>query len=358
MHKWLRTLPQFEMNWNQLPTLFIEQLEAANWESPQLHGISNGAHVAGPHRRVSPAWMTGGQRMGYGYNLVDNAEEHSPKVQSTFERELAKRHFGAQPTVSYEQKPYQYQGKPHFDPNDFEAIQFEVIVTHRWQWMWLVKEWVQGKPAVKARNRAQHIESPISAKTPSSAKSFYIEDVDETLLSRWAKASRSTRKPPQPDKYHDSTYGRNASTSDASPLGERRFSMDQTNSRPSVYFDPSHNKSADKLNGEPSRSRSGRWILGFPETEKARDGTISGIASSSTKSVRRVTSDEQTLPEAIWQRILLVRIRAHWNACGDLWKPVGEPNESGGGGGGKSDEVIEDFGANFPFIVTHGLELV
>ncbi|KAJ5171556.1 uncharacterized protein N7500_004339 [Penicillium coprophilum] len=298
---------------------FIEQLEAANWESPQLHGISNGAHVAGPHRRVSPAWMTGGQRMGYGYNLVDNAEEHSPKVvgnssplsKGNWQRDTSEPRSGgangqglksstehqtklallAQPsTPDHEsnisdsrrspmsKSPTNTKGNPILTPTMWAKMKSHSVRGHSVRGNSHAPLAVDvagegmgaGEACRESSNRAQHIESPISAKTPSSAKSFYIEDVDETLLSRWAKASRSTRKPPQPDKYHDSTYGRNASTSDASPLGERRFSMDQTNSRPSVYFDPSHNKSADKLNGEPSRSRSGRWILGFSRNRESK----------------------------------------------------------------------------------------
>ncbi|OQE36059.1 hypothetical protein PENCOP_c012G01033 [Penicillium coprophilum] len=293
---------------------FIEQLDATNWEPPQLHGISSGAHGAGPHRRVSPGWMTGGRRMGYGYYLVDNAEERSPKVvgnssplsNGNWQRDISGPRSGganghglcsstehqtelallAQPSTPdhgskvsdsrrspMNKSPTNPKGNPILTPMMWAKMKRHSVRGNSHAPL-TVDVAGEGVGAGEARREssigAQHIESPISAKTPSSAKSFYIEDVDETFLNRWAKASRSTRKSPQPDKYHDSTYRRNASTSDASPLGERRFSMDQTNSRPSVYFDPSNNKSADKLNGEPSRSRSGRWILRFSRNRESK----------------------------------------------------------------------------------------
>ncbi|KAJ5373327.1 hypothetical protein N7517_005333 [Penicillium concentricum] len=293
---------------------FVEQLDAANWESPQLYGISNGANGGGPHRKVSPGWMTGGRRMGYGYNLVDNAEDHSPTVggkssppsNGNWYRDNSEPRSGgfngqglklstehradlassAQPSTPDRDCKRSDSRWPPMNKSPTNAKQEPVLTPTMWAKMkshsvrgnshapLAVDLAGEGMSAGEARResstRAQHIESPTSAKTPSSAKSFYIEDVDETFLSRWAKASRSTRKPPQSDKYHDSTHGRSVFTPDASSLGERRFSMDQTNGRPSVYFDPSNDKSADRLNGEPSRSRSGRWILRFSRNKESK----------------------------------------------------------------------------------------
>ncbi|KAJ5811153.1 hypothetical protein N7447_010669 [Penicillium robsamsonii] len=293
---------------------FVEQLDAANWESPQLYGVSNGANGGGPHRRVSPGWMTGGRRMGYGYNLVDNAEDHPPTVgrnSSSFSNGNWHRDtsgprpggFNGQGLKLSTENRTDLTSSAHpstpdrdckrsdsrwspMNKSSTNAKQEPVLTPTMWAKMkshsvrdnthapLAVDLAGEGMSAGDARRegsiRAQHIESPTSVKTPSSAKSFYIEDVDETLLCRWVKASRSTRKPPQLDKYHDSTHGRNVCTPDPSPLGKRRFSIDQTNSRPSVYFDPSNDKSADRLNGEPSRSRSGRWILRFSRNRESK----------------------------------------------------------------------------------------
>ncbi|CAI7617110.1 unnamed protein product [Penicillium viridicatum] len=254
---------------------FVEQLDAANWESPQVHGILNGPNGAGPQRRVSPGWMTGGRRMGYGYSLVDNAETHPPAVggngsplpNGSWHRDTSGPRSDSRQSPS-NRSPTNAIGEPVLTPTMWAKMKSHSVRYHRHAPLAadLAGGGIAAGEAHRASsNRTQHIESPTSiksptsAKTPSSAKSFYIEDVDETFLSRWAKVSRSTRKQPQPDMYHDSTHGRSVCTSDTSPLGERRFSMDQTN-HPSVYFDPSSGRSADKQNGEPSRSRSGRWI--------------------------------------------------------------------------------------------------
>ncbi|KAJ5502254.1 hypothetical protein N7463_005128 [Penicillium fimorum] len=292
---------------------FVEQLDAANWESPQLYGISNGANSGGPHRRVSPGWMTGGRRMGYGYNLVDNAEDHSPTVggnssrlpNGNWHRDTSGPRSGdfngqglklstepwtdltspAHPsTPDRDCKRSDSQWSP-MNKSPTNAKKEPILIPTMWAKMKshsvrsnshapLAADLAgEGMSAGDARRessiRTQQIESPTSAKTPSSAKSFYIEDVDETFLSRWAKASRSTHKPPQSDKYQDSTHGRNVCTPDPS-LGEHRFSMDETNGRPSVYFDPSNDMSADRLNGEPSRSRSGHWILRFSRNRESK----------------------------------------------------------------------------------------
>lgn len=275
-----------------LKSRFVEQLDAANWESPQVHGIFNGPNGVGPHRRVSPGWMTGGRRMGYGYSLVENTEDgpqtvggnSSPFPNGNWQRDTPG------PESDSQQCPMNKclanaKGEPILTPTMWAKMKSHSVRGDRHAPL-AVDLAGEGMSTGEARrtssNQAQHIgsptsaksptsiKSPTSAKTPSSARSFYIEDVDETFLSRWAKGSRSTRKQPQLDKYHDSAHSRNVCTPDASPLGVRRFSMDQTNYRPSVYFDPSNDRSADRLNGEPSRSRSGRWILKFSRNRESK----------------------------------------------------------------------------------------
>lgn len=263
-----------------LKSKFVEQLDAANWELPQMHGISNGANGAGSHRRVSPGWMTGGRRMGYGYSLVDNSEDHpatvggniSPLPNGNWHRDTPGPSSDSR-LSPMNKSPTNARGEPVLTPTMWAKMKSHSVRGNRHAPL-AVDSASGGMAAGEARRAssilAQHIESPTSAKTPNSARSFYIEDVDETLLSRWAKASRSTRKQPQPDNYHDSTHGRNVCTPDASPLSARRFSIDQTNHQPSVYFDPSNDRSADMLNGDPSRSRSGRWILKFSRNRESK----------------------------------------------------------------------------------------
>ncbi|KAJ5963609.1 uncharacterized protein N7479_003485 [Penicillium vulpinum] len=298
-----------------LKSRFVEQLDAADWGSPQVHGISDSGNGVRPHRRVSPGWMTGGRRMGYGYNLVDNAEDHSPTVggnsspfpsgnwhratpgprsgsagekglRSSIEHrtDLAS---SAQPFTPdhgskrcdsrqspMDKPPTNANGEPVLTPTMWAKMKSHSVRGNRHAPLRLdLTGEVMGAGGAR---RAQHIESPtsvkspISAKTPTSTGSFYVEDVDETFLSRWAKGSRSIRKQPQLNTYRDSTHRGNVRTPGASPTGERRFSMDLTTSRPSVYFDPSNDKSADRLNGEPSRSRSGRWILRFSRNRESK----------------------------------------------------------------------------------------
>lgn len=258
---------------------FVEQLDAANWESPQVHGIFNGLNGAGPQRRVSPGWMTGGRRMGYGYSLVDNVEDHPPAVggngsslpNGSWHRDTSGPRPDSRQSPS-NTSPTNATGEPVLTPTMWAKMKSHSVRDNRHAPLAVDLAGVgmaAGEVHRASSSCAQNIESPTSiksptsAKTPTSAKSFYIEDVDETFLSRWAKVSRSTHKQPQLDMYHDSTNGRKVCTPDTSPLGERRFSMDQTNHQPSVYFDPSNGRSADRQTGEPSRSRSGRWIPKF-----------------------------------------------------------------------------------------------
>ncbi|KAJ5608179.1 hypothetical protein N7537_004798 [Penicillium hordei] len=270
-----------------LKSRFVEQLDAANWESPQVHGIFNGPNGAGPQRRVSPGWMTGGRRMGYGYSLVDNAEAHPPAVggnsnslpNGSWHKDTSGPRSDSRQSPS-NKSPTNVIGEPVLTPTMWAKMKSHSVRDNRHAPLAVDLAGV-GMAASEAHrtssNRAQHIESPtsmkspISAKTPTSAKSFYIEDVDETFLSRWAKVSRSTRKQQQqPGMYHDSTHGPEVYTSDTSPLSGRRFSMDQTNHQPSVYFDPSNGRSADRQNGDPSRSRSGRWIPKFSRNRESK----------------------------------------------------------------------------------------
>jgi hypothetical protein len=225
--------------------------------------------------------MTGGRRMGYGYNLVDNAEDHPPTVGSRTDLASSAQHFtsdrGSNRSDSQQSpmngSPMNSKGEPVLTPTMWARMKSHSVRGNRHTPL-AVDVAAEGMGVGEARPassiRAQHIESPTSAKTPSSARSFYIEDVDETFLSRWTKASRSTRKQSQPEKYDDSIHGRNVCTPDASPLDGRRRSIEETNGRPSMYFDPSNDRSVDRLNGGPSRSRSGRWMPRFSRNRESK----------------------------------------------------------------------------------------
>lgn len=206
--------------------------------------------------------------MGYGYSLVDNAEDHrdTPGLRPDSQQSPVK------------QSPTNVKAEPVLTPSMWAKMKSHSVRGNRHAPL-AVDLASEGMAVGRVNSiRAQHIESPTSEKTPTSAKtpnsgsSFYVEDVDETFLSRWAKISRSTRQQPQPEKYDNSTHGSDVCvrSPDASPLSERHFSMDQTNHQPSVYFDPSNDRSADRLNGEPSRSRSGRWVLKFSRNRESK----------------------------------------------------------------------------------------
>jgi hypothetical protein len=281
---------------------FTEQLD----QSPKSHGMSSGTNGVGSQRKVSPGWMTGGRRMGYGYSLVDNAEEYPPTGEGSsipyqnggWHRDVTEPAPGklARPGLSTATKhqidqapagkpltPEQEPRKVHSRrPSGFNTKGEAILTPTMWAKLKsqsmranahapLAVDLAGEEVSTGKAHRAVHVEHNGS---PTSANVDYVADTDETFLGRWARPSRSASKRAQPAKNHIPTHDRNDYNPNTSPVVERRFSIDQTNRRPSAYFDPSNNRSADKLNKEPSRSRSGRWILRFSRRESKRRSNV------------------------------------------------------------------------------------
>lgn len=155
-----------------LKSKFVEQLDAANWESPQVHGIFNDRNGAVPQRRVSPGWMTGGRRMGYGYSLVDNAEAHpsavggngSPHPNGSWHRDTsgARSSSGQSPS---NKSPTNAIGEPVLTPTMWAKMKSHSVRGNRHAPLAvdLAGGGMDADEAHRVRSsHAQHIESPTS----------------------------------------------------------------------------------------------------------------------------------------------------------------------------------------------------
>lgn len=252
-------------------------------------------------RKVSPGWMTGGRRMGYGYTLVDSAES-SPQQALVDGGEQANTAYGRHVSVSatgtadkhgldesvrQRTNPLSPAQTPtpngdsrtsssHHSPSKIPTdLKHESIISPI-KWVKAKRYSVRGHGHGQAplavdlagegmypgnsRNGGVLPVRPYQHTTPT--KVDYVED-DDNFLGRWPRGSVSSKRQSQSHKKDGPSDNRAACTPEPSPTPNRRFSMDQTNRRPSVYFDPANQRSADKLNRQPSRSRSGRWILRF-----------------------------------------------------------------------------------------------
>ncbi|KAJ5787184.1 hypothetical protein N7457_002174 [Penicillium paradoxum] len=290
-----------------LKSKFVEQLEWGNSRPAQVYGMPNGAESVGSQRKVSPGWMTGGRRVGYGYTLVDNDDDHSPTAGVSGSPARSNRHTdnpgptsngvnghklntpatrrtdvvpATQPvTPDQVLKGYNSRGPPMATiPVDTRGG--PILTPAMWAKMKshsirrnghapLVVDLASEGRSV-GQERLADSDHAQQNRSPTSPKVDYVEDTNHNSSVGWAIASRSTSKRAPPTKYLDSTHIRDTFTPETSPRDARRISMDQTNRPPSVYFDPSNNRSADKINGEPSRSRSGRWVLRFSRNRESK----------------------------------------------------------------------------------------
>lgn len=281
-----------------LRSKFVEQLDMARPRAAQACGIPDETNGGGPQRRVSPGWMTGGRRVGYGYDMVDNAEDHSPtkslhrddpgsmsksfpgheaNTSSTYRRDVVPLAQPITPDQGYKRSnsrsspmtmiQVDTKGGPILTPTMWAKMRSHSI---RRDGHVPLAENPTHEGVTPTKNYRVDPDKAQQNRSPTSPKVDYVEGTDETFLGRWVKASRSTSKRAQPAKDPDPRHVHHIYTPEIPPRDGRRFSMDQTNRPPSVYFDPSSNKSADKLNREPSRSRSGRWILRFSRNRDSK----------------------------------------------------------------------------------------
>ncbi|CAG8306021.1 unnamed protein product [Penicillium salamii] len=264
--------------------------EQANTQSPQspraLPTPTEGM------RKVSPGWMTGGRRVGYGYRMVDNADELThhgvddvPTTGIVKHEDLGGndgRRAVSQPPV---QPSIPYDNDPKNDP-----------VRTPSNWTKLKRNSVRDRShaplAVDLASKDMSPRGPHGARailvqpqhSPTPASVEYVED-DGNFVGRWSRNSFSLRRRlSQLHKKDDSSPERELCTPDVSPTVNRRCSMDQTTRCPSVYFDPANERSADKVNGQPSRSRSGRWILRFSRNRDSRRRSSKPVKQPSPES--------------------------------------------------------------------------
>ncbi|KAJ5542514.1 hypothetical protein N7535_004936 [Penicillium sp. DV-2018c] len=281
---------------------FIEQLD----QSPKNHSMSSGANGVGAQRKVSPGWMTGGRRMGYGYSLVDDAGDYLPAVEgssgpqqsggwhrdvtgpasgqfSQLELSAVTKHQDALASAGRLLTPEQESEKVHSRrPNGVTTEDRDVLTPRRWA---RVKEqsmraYAQAPLGVdlageevstgKAHN-AVHVEHSDS---PMSANVDYVEDTDEA----WRALPAEGDVP---------THGSHVDRPNPTPVVDQRLSIDQVDRQPSVRFDPSNNGRVQKLNKEPSRSRSGRWLSRFSRRETKRRSKLPPKEGSGESAVYR-----------------------------------------------------------------------
>ncbi|CAG7925912.1 unnamed protein product [Penicillium olsonii] len=251
--------------------------QEANTPPSIPHTLPNSADGT---RKVSPGWMTGGRRVGYGYRLVDNTEESTRQsvphevrtptdVNKSDIHQIERQRTVSQPVLQPPTWDDSRRHSPLRTPTDPKT---PVRTPSTWTKMKRnsVRVRNHAPPAIDLAGDAKAprdqpgaraiLVQPDHSPTPASVE--YVED-DGNFASRWSRGSLSRKRQSQSKKKDDLDFEPESCTPDASPIADRRLSMDQTVRRASVYFDPANDKSADKVNGQPSRSRSGRWILRF-----------------------------------------------------------------------------------------------
>lgn len=288
----------------------VDQFEAANSKSFYTHSTpnsKNGMNGMGSPRKVSSGWMTDGRRMGYGYSLVNDVDE-SPSKGDGNDNPLFNRGWDCQspsPTTgtaheagmigSVKQRnklepqaqpvtPRAYSMRPDSRCSSTKLpidLKGEPILTPS-MWAKIKSHSVRGHGhAPLAADMTGEAMSPSNLhnagsvyaqcnRSPTPATVDYVEDTDGRFLRRWSRGSLSLKQQPQTDKNDVLKSRRSSCTPETSPIADRRLSMDQADCRPSAYFDPSNERSADKLNGQPSRSRSGRWVLRFSRNRESK----------------------------------------------------------------------------------------
>ncbi|KAJ5747709.1 uncharacterized protein N7511_009405 [Penicillium nucicola] len=272
---------------------------------------STPSEIAG-QRKVSPGWMTGGRRMGYGYSMVDNAEGEprqvdgagSPLPHGGWRNQtpeptpgnIQMREMNA--SIQYQTGMTQSPGSgppeqgPSGSPSDNrrfftprspdKALDEFISTPERWAR-------IQGRSA-QAYNSAPlpadlaadkmtvaNPLGPIPIRDQQKEDFFrkgvdYVED-SETFLGRWTKNSRGKEIVPRPLKINKGNSFKSEqrrSSQELPPPVQHRFSMDQTNRPQSVYFDSRDDGGTDQVEETPTRSRSGRWILRFSRNRESK----------------------------------------------------------------------------------------
>jgi hypothetical protein len=290
---------------------FVDQLEAAKSECHQPHAEPNITDRMGSQRKVSPGWMTDGRRIGYGYNLVDNVEQSPPKdcgndnplSNESWDRQTPEPDAGVLHTHgmngsvkqrSKQRSHLEAPTQPFTPDGDSKRTSSRYLPTK-------TPAGLNADPILtpsiwakmKSHSVRHYRHAPLAAdlagegmfpthlhhagsfcaqygQSPAPTSVNYVEDTDGNFSSQRSRVSLSLGKQPQTSKNDEPKPGRNLCTPETSPVAGRRLSMDQTNRRPSVYFDPANERSADKLNGQPSRSRSGRWVLRFAKNRGSK----------------------------------------------------------------------------------------
>ncbi|CAG8947459.1 unnamed protein product [Penicillium salamii] len=244
-------------------------------------------------RKVSPGWMTGGRRVGYGYRMVDNTDElthhgvddvpttgivkhedvsgnggrravSQPPVQPPIPYDNVRANSNCPSSLKITTDP---KNDPVRTPSNWTKLKRN-SVRDRSHAPLAVDLASKDMPPRGPHGARAILVQPQHSPTPESVE--YVED-DGNFVSRWSRNSFSLRRRlSQLHKKDDSSPERELCTPDVSPTVNRRCSMDQTTRCPSVYFDPANERSADKVNGQPSRSRSGRWVLRFSRNRDSK----------------------------------------------------------------------------------------
>jgi hypothetical protein len=288
---------------------FVEQFGDSNLTLVQDQDMSS--EKAG-QRKVSPGWMTGGRRMGYGYTMVDNAErepshidgtdsplpnggwrkqtpEPTPSNVQTREMNVSLQHRTDMAQSTHSGSPE--QGPICHSPDNrrlsnpkspTKALGEPVLTPDLWARMKSrsVRAYRHAPLAVDLaadQMAAGSSHSPIAVreqqKAPTLSKGVdYVEDT-ETFLDRWTKNSLFKDMQPQPikaNKVNGFQSEERQPFQEGSPSVQSRFSVDQTNRPQSVYLDTRNNGSADQVEETPTRSRSGRWILRFSRNRESQ----------------------------------------------------------------------------------------
>ncbi|KAJ6030332.1 uncharacterized protein N7446_000607 [Penicillium canescens] len=288
---------------------FVEQFGDSNLTLVQDQDMSS--EMAG-QRKVSPGWMTGGRRMGYGYTMVDNAEREpthidgidSPLPNGGWRKQTPEptpsnvqtREMNGSLQHQTDMAQSTHSGSPEQSPichspdnrrlsnpkNPTKALGGPISTPDLWARMKSrsVRASRHAPLAVDLaadQMAARSSHSPIAVreqqKAPTLSKGVdYVEDT-ESFLGRWTKNSLFKDMQPQPlkaNKVNGFQSEERQPFQEGSPSVQRRFSMDQTNRPQSVYFDSGNTGSADQVEETPTRSQSGRWILRFSRNRESQ----------------------------------------------------------------------------------------
>ncbi|OQD85272.1 hypothetical protein PENANT_c010G09057 [Penicillium antarcticum] len=288
-------------------------------------------------RKVSPGWMTGGRRMGYGYAMVDNVEagpsqvdgtgsllpnggwrnltpEPTPGDIQTREMKGSLHHVSDMAQSTHSCSPEQGRscdspgGRRLSNPKSPANALDEPILTPD-LWARIRSRSVRGYndaplavDLAADQMSAGNSRSPVPVREqkngPIPPKAVgYVEDA-EIFLGRWTKNSRGRDKP-RPLKINPVSNLKSEELNpfqEGPPLVQRRFSMDQANQPQSVYCDSRNDGSADQVEETPTRSRSGRWILKFSRNRNSkRRSKLYPKEASQDSSVKYQGSDRQGL---------------------------------------------------------------